>query len=872
MNNRYHLLTTICMTFYLSACGGGGGGSSSGTDESTGLTGVIFDSPIGNMAYDSGTHQGVTNADGEYLYEEGESVVFSLGNYTFSGVSGKSVLSIIDLLGDEDINEDTVNLARFLQSIDSEDDDDSTIQLPDLSDLDLSGLDFALSESDFEASPEVQETLEEKTTRTELIAASEALDHLVDNIDTYVEDGDIEEPAVSEELDADGDGTADIIEDADDDGVFDDDDAFPEDGSESVDTDDDGVGNNEDTDDDNDDVADESDAFPLDATESEDSDSDGVGNNSDAFPNDETETTDSDSDGTGDNSDAFPNDESETTDSDGDGTGDNADTDDDNDQVIDDEDAFPFDDTESADSDDDGVGDNADTDDDNDDVADSSDAFPFDPSESVDTDGDGTGNNADTDDDNDGVDDGSDAFPLDETESVDTDGDGTGNNADTDDDNDGVDDADDAFPLDETQSTDCVEPTPTYTYTIVDTNQTLCYGEITGNSETCVGEGQDGDYEGNQPSYSTCNDGGIVIDNHTGLMWQASSDTDGVDGLNRDDQLSQADADSYCSALDYGNFSDWRLPSTKELVSIYLMSGEDLSAKTGATSNGTTVDTEGIEPFIDTTYFDVGYGDPDAGERMIDGQYASSTLNITQIFSGIIYELADGFFGVNFVDGHIKTYETDPTYGNFYTRCVRGNTSYGANSFTDNGNSTVSDSATHLMWEQDDSSTPPSDFSDALAMCEASTTGSWTDWRLPNMKELHSIVDYTKSPENTASPAVNTTYFNSTQVTNEDGETDWGAYWTSTALLNYLGSGNKGAYVTFGRGLGYFSNYGVVDVHGAGAQRSDGKTDNVLSSASTFTPNAASSFGTTGYSSGPQGDVLRPEYNYVRCVRDNILP
>jgi len=500
------------------------------------------------------------------------------------------------------------------------------------------------------------------------------------------------------------------------------------------------------------------------------------------------------------------------------------------------------------------------------------DVFSLDESESVDTDGDGTGNNADTDDDNDGVDDADDAFSLDESESVDTDGDGVGNNADTDDDNDGVDDVDDAFPLDDTQTTDCTDPTPTYTYTIVDTNQTLCYSETTGASEACVAEGQDGDYVGNQPSYSTCNDGGIVIDNHTGLMWQASSDTDGVDGLNRDDQLSQADAGSYCSALEYGNHTDWRLPSTKELVSIYLMSGEDLSAKTGATSNGTTVDTTGIEPFIDTTYFDVGYGDPDAGERMIDGQYATSTLNVTQVFSGITYTLVDAFFGVNFVDGHIKGYETDPQYGNFYTRCVRGNTSYGVNDFTDNGNGTVSDSATHLMWEQDDSSTPPSNFSTALAMCEAADTGGWSDWRLPNMKELHSLVDYSKSPESTSSPAVNSTYFNSTQVTNEAGQSDWGAYWTSTALLNYLGSGNKGVYITFGRGLGYFSNYGVVDVHGAGAQRSDGKTDAVLGTASSFTPDAASSFGSTGYSSGPQGDVLRPEYNYVRCVRDNFLP
>ena len=67
------------------------------------------------------------------------------------------------------------------------------------------------------------------------------------------------------------------------------------------------------------------DAFPNDPTETMDSDGDGVGDNADAFPNDPAETADTDGDGVGDNADAFPNDPTETQDSDGDGVGDNAD-------------------------------------------------------------------------------------------------------------------------------------------------------------------------------------------------------------------------------------------------------------------------------------------------------------------------------------------------------------------------------------------------------------------------------------------------------------------------------------------------------------------------------------------------------------------
>ena len=234
------------------------------------------------------------------------------------------------------------------------------------------------------------------------------------------------------QADFDNDGAGDACDDSDSDGVVDADDAFPGDPNETVDTDNDGTGNNADTDDDNDQVLDTQDAFPLDANESVDTDSDGTGNNAD---------TDDDNDGVLDTQDAFPLDANESVDTDSDGTGNNADTDDDNDGVLDTQDAFPLDANESVDTDNDGTGNNADTDDDNDGVLDTQDAFPLNANESVDTDSDGTGNNADTDDDNDGVLDTTDAFPLDPAESVDTDSDGVGNNADTDDDNDGMPDS-----------------------------------------------------------------------------------------------------------------------------------------------------------------------------------------------------------------------------------------------------------------------------------------------------------------------------------------------------------------------------------------------------------------------------------------------
>jgi len=84
------------------------------------------------------------------------------------------------------------------------------------------------------------------------------------------------------DIDSDKDGTLDSIDaDDDNDGIADEDDAFPFDRNESADFDGDSIGDNADNDDDNDGVNDEDDAFPTDETEWKDLDEDGIGDNSD---------------------------------------------------------------------------------------------------------------------------------------------------------------------------------------------------------------------------------------------------------------------------------------------------------------------------------------------------------------------------------------------------------------------------------------------------------------------------------------------------------------------------------------------------------------------------------------------------------------
>ena len=110
---------------------------------------------------------------------------------------------------------------------------------------------------------------------------------------------------------------------------------------------------------------------------------------------------------------------------------------------------------------------------------------------------------------------------------------------------------------------------------------------------------------------------------------------------------------------------------------------------------------------------------------------------------------------VNDWTGHIKAMS-----GNRFVRAVRGDTSYGINDFVDNGDGTVTDNATGLMWSQDDNG-EAINWEDALAYAEDATIAGYDDWRLPNVKELQSIADYSG-----VFPAMDTSVFNLTEVTN----------------------------------------------------------------------------------------------------------
>jgi hypothetical protein len=248
---------------------------------------------------------------------------------------------------------------------------------------------------------------------------------------------------------------------------------------------------------------------------------------------------------------------------------------------------------------------------------------------------------------------------------------------------------------------------------VVDKIESNYYLPDTGQTESYTDTfGEDSDYLIYPPAYQDNGDG-TVTDLNTGLMWQQAASGS---------QMDWDSAGSYCSGLSLAGYSDWRLPAADELQSI--------------------VDYGRSNPAIDTTAF------PGAQSS----NYWSSTT----------HDYKSEAWNVDFNGGQAGYHNGG------YVRCVRGGSS--ATSFTDNSDGTVTDQKTGLMWQQATSSSMI-DWEASLTYCEDLTLASQSDWRLPNIKELGSIVDGSQS-----GPPIDTTAFPGAQSSN---------YWSSTTHVDY---------------------------------------------------------------------------------------
>ena len=103
-----------------------------------------------------------------------------------------------------------------------------------------------------------------------------------------------------------------------------------------------------------------------------------------------------------------------------------------------------------------------------------------------------------------------------------------------------------------------------------------------------------------------------------------------------------------------------------------------------------------------------------------------------------------------------------------------------------NGDGTVSDVATGLLWQQQDDGVVR-DHAAAITYCEGLTLAGYSDWRLPNVKELISLVDYRRD-----SPSIDVAAFPNTQSV---------SYWSTSSIV----SSSSVLAVNFSQGASFYS-------------------------------------------------------------------
>lgn len=149
------------------------------------LVGVVIDSPIINIRYVTDTQSGSTNPDGQFNYQPGDIIVFKIGDIELPPVTAGPLVTLRDIAGTNSyLDPKLINMARFIQSLDSDGDPANGITISEQAHLAAAGitLDFSADDFDAQANPIIAAS---GGVNVELISADVAIANL-DNSMMYL--------------------------------------------------------------------------------------------------------------------------------------------------------------------------------------------------------------------------------------------------------------------------------------------------------------------------------------------------------------------------------------------------------------------------------------------------------------------------------------------------------------------------------------------------------------------------------------------------------------------------------------------------------------------------------------------------------------
>ncbi len=199
-----NIFLILCISL-LAACGGGGGGGtecfsvdcvdfsidpfdpldfsdpSPGPNTKTVLSGRFIDSAVEGLRFETPTQSGLTDANGTFKYINGEAVSFFIGDIMLGKSTAITRITPMNLVPGDSNNPQVVNILRFVQSLDEDNNPDNGIRIPDTVSARALGqaLDFSLSTAEFENAANALLKLLTSGSVNMLIDASSAQAHFI---------------------------------------------------------------------------------------------------------------------------------------------------------------------------------------------------------------------------------------------------------------------------------------------------------------------------------------------------------------------------------------------------------------------------------------------------------------------------------------------------------------------------------------------------------------------------------------------------------------------------------------------------------------------------------------------------------------------
>ncbi len=268
--------------------------------------------------------------------------------------------------------------------------------------------------------------------------------------------------------------------------------------------------------------------------------------------------------------------------------------------------------------------------------------------------------------------------------------------------------------------------------------------------KTSFRDGDDGYYQMGvvwpEPRF-TDNGDGTVTDNLTGLMWTKNANLDGGKNWNG--------AIDWCNTLNDAGYDDWRLPNIREMNSLCDYGTYDPGLPGGHPFNNVQ-----YSYWSSTTYA----CNTDSAWYVIINSVDINSRNKPEIC--YVWPVRGISYGNAPVPqtGQVQVYRTGDD--GYYQMGVI----WPEPRFTDNGDGTVTDNLTHLIWAKNANLDGTKNWSDAIDWCNTLNHAGHVDWRLPNVRELYSLYDCSK-----CAPGIPDGYpFIGVQS---------GRYWTSSTLF-----------------------------------------------------------------------------------------